>query len=422
MCSVTNETMYFEKLVLAKLIKFPELRNEFLLEPIYFEDKRHGNIANMIIRNQEFTYEELLSSAVESPEIYGGYDFVHEIASTDIIDIVNPRTFKKDQEKTLENYKLREIDKKIKEYESSKSPETVQGINAEIQRLSKLAIDHNGKKTEVLKDMFNSLFEDDSAPIIKTEFNNLDNLIDGIEMNQLNIIAARPSMGKTTFALQMAMNIQTDDTEVIFCSAETTEKVVTRRILSNLSGVPLNKFKNPTALMTIEDIDKVTAAIGLYSKMNINIVDDAAFTPNKIRSLVQGMNDDTNKIVFIDYMQLMSSDNRKNNRYEEVSEISRELKILSNEIPNLTIIALSQLSRAVETRNDKRPNMSDLRESGQIEQDANMIMFLYRDDYYNRDEETDENISEVEVIVGKNKDGPQGIATVTFYKDTQRMY
>ncbi|SDK42351.1 replicative DNA helicase [Jeotgalicoccus aerolatus] len=419
---MTNETMYFEKLVLAKLIKFPELRNEFMLEPIYFEDERHGNIANMIIRNQEFTYEDLLSSAVESPEVYGGYDFVNDIASIDIIDIVNPRTFKKDQEKTLENYKLREIDKKIKEYQSAKSPETVQGINAEIQRLSKLAIDHNGKKTEVLKDMFESLFEDNSSPIIKTDFTNLDNLIDGIEMNQLNIIAARPSMGKTTFALQMAMNIQTDETEVIFCSAETTEKVVTRRILSNLSGVPLNKFKNPTALMTIEDIDKVTAAIGLYSKMNINIVDDAAFTPNKIRSLVQGMNDDTDKIVFIDYMQLMSSDNRKNNRYEEVSEISRELKILSNEIPNLTIIALSQLSRAVETRNDKRPNMSDLRESGQIEQDANMIMFLYRDDYYNRDEETDDNISEVEVIVGKNKDGPQGIATVTFYKDTQRMY
>lgn len=419
---MTNETMYFEKLVLAKLIKFPELRNEFMLEPIYFEDERHGNIANMIIRNQEFTYEELLSSAVESPEVYGGYDFVNDIASIDIIDIVNPRTFKKDQEKTLENYKLREIDKKIKEYQSAKSPETVQGINAEIQRLSKLDIDHNGKKTEILKDMFESLFEDNSSPIIKTDFTNLDNLIDGIEMNQLNIIAARPSMGKTTFALQMAMNVQTDDTEVIFCSAETTEKVVTRRILSNLSGVPLNKFKNPTALMTIEDIDKVTAAIGLYSKMNINIVDDAAFTPNKIRSLVQGMNDDTDKIVFIDYMQLMSSDNRKNNRYEEVSEISRELKILSNEIPNLTIIALSQLSRAVETRNDKRPNMSDLRESGQIEQDANMIMFLYRDDYYNRDEETDDNISEVEVIVGKNKDGPQGIATVTFYKDTQRMY
>lgn len=419
---MTNETMYFEKLVLAKLIKFPELRNEFMLEPIYFEDERHGNIANMIIRNQEFTYEELLSSAVESPEVYGGYDFVNDIASIDIIDIVNPRTFKKDQEKTLENYKLREIDKKIKEYQSAKSPETIQGINAEIQRLSKLAIDHNGKKTEVLKDMFESLFEDNSSPIIKTDFTNLDNLIDGIEMNQLNIIAARPSMGKTTFALQMAMNIQTDDTEVIFCSAETTEKVVTRRILSNLSGVPLNKFKNPTALMTIDDIDKVTAAIGLYSNMNINIIDDAAFTPNKIRSLVQGMNDDTDKIVFIDYMQLMSSDNRKNNRYEEVSEISRELKILSNEIPNLTIIALSQLSRAVETRNDKRPNMSDLRESGQIEQDANMVMFLYRDDYYNRDEDTDDNISEVEVIVGKNKDGPQGIATVTFYKDTQRMF
>lgn len=418
-----NETMYFEKLVLAKLIKFEELRNDFVLEPIYFQDERHANIANMIICNHDFTYEELLSSAVESPDIYGGYDFVNHIAAIDIIDIVNPKTFKKDQEKTLENYKLREIDKKIKEYESAKSPETVQALNAEIERLNKLTIDEHGSKTEVLKDMFNSLFEDNSVPIIKTNFKELDLLVDGIEMNQLNIIAARPSMGKTTFALQMAMNVQSDNTEVIFCSAETTEKAVTRRILSNLSGVPMNKFKDPTNLMTMDDIDKVTDAIGLYSNMNINIVDNAIFTPNRIRSLVQGMSQDTEKIVFIDYMQLMQSDTRKVNRIEEVSDISRQLKILTNEIPNLTIFALSQLSRAVETRNDKRPNMSDLRESGQIEQDANMIMFLYRDDYYNKDEETlDPNRSDLEVIVGKNKDGPQGTATVAFYRDTQRMF
>lgn len=420
---MTNETMYFEKLVLGKLIKFKELRSEFLLEPEYFEDKYHANIANMILRNPDFTYEELLSSAVESPEVYGGYDFVNDIASIDIIEIVNPRSFKRDQKKTLENYKLREIDKKIKEYQLSKSPETMQSINAEIERLNTLTIDQNGTKTEVLKDMFNSFFEEDSVPIIKTDFKDLDNVIDGIEMNQLNIIAARPSMGKTAFALQMAMNLQNENTEVIFCSAETTEKAVTRRIISNLSGIPMNKFKNPTNLMTIDDIDKATDAIGLYSNMNITIFDNAVFTPNKIRSLVQGMSADKEKIVFIDYMQLMQSDSKKNSSFDEVTDISRELKILSNEVPNLTIFALSQLSRAVEARNDKRPNMSDLRQSGQIEQDANMIMFLYRDDYYNHDEEQDNpNKSDLEVIVGKNKDGPQGTANVAYYRDTQRMY
>lgn len=420
---MTNETMYFEKLVLGKLIKFKELRSEFRLEPEYFEDIRHANIANMILRHPEFTYEELLSSAVESPDVYGGYDFVNDIASIEIIEIVNPKSFRKDQEKTLEHYKLREIDKKIQEYQAAKSPETVQSINAEIDRLNKLTINDNGTKTEVLKDMFNSLFEEGSIPIIKTQFNDLDNVIDGIEMNQLNIIAARPSMGKTAFALQMAMNLQNVNTEVIFCSAETTEKAVTRRIISNLSGIPLNKFKDPTNLMTIDDIDKVTAAIGLYSKMNIKIFDNAIFTPNKIRALVQGMSADTEKVVFIDYMQLMQSDTKKSSSFDEVTDISRELKILSNEVPNLTIFALSQLSRAVEARNDKRPNMSDLRQSGQIEQDANMIMFLYRDDYYNRDEESSNpNQSELEVIVGKNKDGPQGTANVTYYRDTQRMY
>lgn len=420
---MTNETMYFEKLVLAKLIKFEELRSDFLLEPEYFEDKRHQNIANMMLRHPDFTYEELLSSAVEHPDVYGGYDFVNDIASIDIIEIVNPRSFKKDQEKTLENYKLREVDKKIKEYQSAKSPEGIQLINAEIERLNKLTINENGTKTEVLKDMFNSLFEEDSIPIIKTHFNDLDNVIGGIEMNQLNIIAARPSMGKTAFAIQMAMNVQNENMEVIFCSAETTEKAVTRRIISNLSGIPLNKFKNPTNLMTMDDIDKVTAAIGLYSKMNITIFDNAVFTPNKIRSLVQGMSADKEKIVFIDYMQLMQSDSKKSSSFDEVTDISRELKILSNEVPNLTIFALSQLSRAVEARNDKRPNMSDLRQSGQIEQDANMIMFLYRDDYYNREDESDNpHQSDLEVIVGKNKDGPQGTANVSYYRDTQRLF
>ena len=417
-----QETMYFEKLVLSKLINFKEVRKHFKLEPQYFLDKKHANLADLFLKNIDITYEEVLTNAVSNPETYGDYDFVSDISSIDIVEIVNISGFNNDQERILEFYKLREIDKKINEYNKEKNLESAQLIQSEINKLSQLSVNKDSKKTEVLMDMFDSLFNDNADPILETGFEELDLLIGGIEVNQFNIIAARPSMGKTAFALQLAKNLQATDTEIIFCSAESSESNMTRRILSNISGVPLYKFKRPNDLMTVDDIDKVTASIGLYSEMNIDIMDDAIFTPNKIRAIVQGMDDSKNKVVFIDYLQLMKSDSRKSQRFDEVSEISRELKILSNEVPNLTIVALSQLSRAVESRNDKRPNMSDLRESGQIEQDANMIMFLYRDDYYNREEESSDDKSLLEVIVGKNKDGRQGTAKVHFYKETQRLY
>lgn len=415
-----TETQYFEKLVLAKAIQFEDVRSDFMISPDYFQDARHGNIANIILQNRDFTYEQLITQAVQNPETIGDYDFIRQIID---MEIVSKHSFIWEQEQILKAYKIREIDKKVSEYQNTKNDETIQSINSEIENLNKLQVSRDNKKKNTLMKVFDSLFNESEDPVIKTKFDDLDNLIDGIEANQLNVIAARPSMGKTAFALQMAMNIQSENNEVIFCSAETKDIKLTRRILSNLSKVPMHKFKSPSNFMTMDDIDNVTSAIGYYSNMNLTVEDDAIFTPNKIRQLVQGKDEHKNKIVFIDYLQLMHSDSKGfMNDTERISEISRQLKILTSDIPNLTIIALSQLNRGVEARMDKRPNMGDLRSSGQIEQDAEMIMFLYREDYYNRPEDLNTAVSELEVILAKNKDGKQGTAFVKYYKDIQRLY
>lgn len=414
-----TETEYFEKLVLAKVIQFEDIRHSFTISPEYFQDKRHSNIATMILRSTNFTYEKLITEAVQDSEIVGDYDFVREIID---MDIVSKESFIWEQEQILQAYKTREIDKKIEEYQSAKSELSIQNISFEIEKLNKLNIKKENKKQKTLMKIIQSFDGDAEDPVIKTKFNNLDDLIDGIEANQLNVIAARPSMGKTAFALQLALNIQSENTEVIFCSAETKDIKLTRRLLSNLSKVPLHKFKSPSKMMTIEDIDKVMDAINLYYQMNLTIEDDAIFTPNKIRSLIQGKDENLNKIIFIDYLQLMKSDSKRMmNDLERVSEISRELKIMTGDIPNLTIVALSQLNRSTESRQDKRPTISDLRESGQIEQDAEMIMLLYRDDYYERPEDLNSEASDLEIILAKNKDGKQGTAMLKYFKDIQKM-
>lgn len=419
MVSHLKENLYFEKIVIAKMLKFEELKKQFKLSPEYFEDERHQNIANMLLNNINFNKEQLITQAAMDTKIAGDYDFVREIID---MDIVTKHGFMFDQEQVLKAFKIRQLDDVIQNYQASKEDETIAEISKEIHALSQIDINKNNSKTNVLAEMFESLFSDTAPPILKTKFDNLDNLIDGFEMNQFNIIAARPSMGKTAFALQMAKNMQSEDTEVIFCSAESSEMNVSRRIVSNISGVPLNKFKQPNLLMTMEDIDKVTTAIGIYSNMNITVIENAIFTPNKIRSIVQGMDPDKNKVLFIDYLQLMKTDGQKDRRFDEVSEISRELKIISMETPKLTINALSQLSRAVEQRQDKRPVMSDIRETGQIEQDAHLIMFLYRDAYYNHPEPGDPSENDLEIITAKNKDGPTGTSTIQFYPENQRMY
>lgn len=417
-----TDVEYFEKTVLFKALNYPETRKQLRLEPEYFSDQRHSAIAERLLSDLGFDKHQLISEAVKAPNVYGDYEFVQQIA---FLDIPTNKGFMADQEQVLEHYKRRELAKAIEEYTNEQNLEKRMDIRNIIDHLEKIDLVQGDKKLDTLAEIFNSLYEKEATTIIKTGINSLDDLIAGFEPGQLNLIAARPSMGKTALALQMSRNMQNENTEVIFFSLETTELNVTQRILSNMTGVDLRKFKSPSENMTNDDIDKVIAAIELYHKANIKIIDDARVTPNKVRAAANNIPEGKDGILFIDYIQLMDADTKNHKeRRSVIEEVSRELKIIAKDM-DVTIVALSQLSRASDNRQDKRPVLSDLRESGQLEQDANIVAFCYRDDYYIREESTDTSNGEgadMEIIVAKNKDGPIGTALTQFYKTVQRIY
>ncbi|GAB3061113.1 DnaB-like helicase C-terminal domain-containing protein [Salinicoccus sesuvii] len=416
-----TEVEYFEKTVLATAFKYQQIRSQFKLEPEHFEDDRHGAIASRLLSDSSFDYKQLISESVKSPATYGDYEFVKQIG------FMNPpseKSFTFDQTQVLEQYKQRELAKTIDDYTRVQSAENRIRLRNRIDQLEKIELSQGIGKLDTLSHIFKSLYEEKDTAVIKTGLNPLDHLITGMEQGQFNLIAARPSMGKTALALQVARNMEEENKniEILFFSLETTEMNVTQRILSNMTNVNLMKFKQPKEMMTMEDIDKVLSAIELYNESSIKIYDDARLTPNAVRAAASNVPVDKTGVIFIDYIQLMDADTRHREKRHILEEVSRELKVIAKEM-NVTIIALSQLSRASDGRQDKRPVLSDLRETGQLEQDANIVAFCYRDDYYfgNGGGQRENGAVDLEIIIAKNKDGPTGTAVATFYKETQRI-
>lgn len=238
---------------------------------------------------------------------------------------------------------------------------------------------------------------------VPSGFIDLDRKTSGFQNSDLILVAARPAMGKTSFVLNIAVNAALRGFPVAIFSLEMSKTQLVNRILSLESMVELEKMR--TGKLEAEDWKKIGFSLGPLSKSPIYIDDNASINTMEMLSKLRKLK--LNKglgLVIIDYLQLMEGRKRSENRQQEISDISRSLKIMAKEL-NVPIIALSQLSRAPETRNDHRPVLSDLRESGAIEQDADMVMFLYRDDYYNEDSEK-RNI--VEVIIAKHRNGPTG--------------
>ena len=239
-----------------------------------------------------------------------------------------------------------------------------------------------------------------------TGFYELDKLTSGLHENEFIIIAARPAMGKTAFALNMATNIakHTKKSVAMFTLEMSAEQLV-NRMLSSLGQIDYSKFRNGN--FDNNDWKKLSEGVSQLADTNIKIDDTPGITVSDIRSKCRRLaaSKEGLALVVIDYLQLISGSARNaNNRQQEVSEISRSLKMMALEL-HVPVIALAQLSRAVEGRPDKRPIMSDLRESGSIEQDADIVSFLYRDDYYNK-EAIQSDVSISEFIIGKNRSGP----------------
>ncbi len=254
---------------------------------------------------------------------------------------------------------------------------------------------------------------------LATGFRDLDAMTSGLQRTDLIIVAARPSMGKTALCLNIAQNAATQEGAVVaFFSLEMSKEQLVMRMLASEARVDAHRFRN--GFLTRDEWGRLAEAIGILSEAKLFIDDTPGISPLEMRAKARRLVAEQKQIdlIVIDYMQLMSGSGKRNeNRQQEVSQISRDLKGLAKEL-NVPVIALSQLSRAPEARNPPRPQMSDLRESGSIEQDADLVTFIYRDEYYKPSEE---NQGIAELLISKQRNGPTGSVKMAFLKEFTRF-
>ena len=246
---------------------------------------------------------------------------------------------------------------------------------------------------------------------VATGFDKFDEMTTGLQPADLVIVAGRPSMGKTTFAMNIAENAAIGEKlPVAVFSMEMPGDALAMRMISSLGRVDAHHIR--TGNLTDEDWARITSAIHILSEANIFIDDTPAMSPNEVRARARRLKRQQGGLglIVLDYLQLMQIHGGSENRATEISEISRSLKAMAKEL-NVPVIALSQLNRSLEQRPDKRPVMSDLRESGAIEQDADLIVFIYRDEVYNEDSPQK---GVAEIIIAKQRNGPIGKSLLTF--------
>ncbi|HBI93022.1 MAG TPA: replicative DNA helicase [Terrisporobacter glycolicus] len=252
---------------------------------------------------------------------------------------------------------------------------------------------------------------------ITTGFTDLNKKINGLQRTDLILLAARPAMGKTAFSLNLVQNAALKgDASVAVFSLEMSKEQLVQRMLSAQSNVELSKIK--TGSLGESDWPRIIDAMAVLSEANIFIDDTPGIKISEIRSKCRRLKIEKGlDLILIDYLQLMEGEGKNENRQQEIAKISRSLKILAKEL-DCPVVALSQLSRSPELRKDHRPILSDLRESGSIEQDADIVMFLYRDEYYHDDSEK-KNIGEV--IIAKNRHGETGNVELVWFGQVQKF-
>lgn len=409
-----------------------------------FYDEKNKDIYNAILRLDEAGIIPDTTTIFE--EINNSGAFKSMDASLYIVELydITPST------RNIMHYanlvKRYSIYREIRSALLSSTEEMNQG-NADIDSLTATLFDQVERAMERaktsqfknMKDVTNEVFQEIVARMsgegqniaIPTGFSTLDQLV-GLGKGDLIILAARPSMGKTAFALNIALNVagknhreESEKKTVALFSLEMGADQLVSRMICSEGMLDSEKIKKGT--LDNDDMMKLETAVHFLNQKNIFIEDSAFIKVNEVKAKCKLLkNEHGLDLVVIDYLQLLQGSKRTDNRQQEVSEISRSLKQMAREL-ECPVIALSQLSRSVESRHDKRPMMSDLRESGSIEQDADIVSFLYRSDYY-RSEDADENevqepsdVSTVEVIVAKNRNGQTGTAELAFMKRYNRF-
>lgn len=412
--TLINEQYEIESTVIASLLQKPDLLEKLRIKPYMFQDERFKGFMNYILDQGKVDLNEIYLKSVKDKSFLSN-DVITKLYNSNFIGY---GFFERYQQDLLQNYQIIKANELTDNFKQLSTPETFNEMVEKLKELTNITTKKEDGTQRYAKQLVEDLYSDEPVQRVKTKYKLMDYKIGGFEPSQLIVIAARPSVGKTGFALNMMWNIAKQGHQTSFFSIETTGKNILQRLLSTITGIELNRIKNVQDL-TPNELTDLTGAIDQILKLGININDDSTTTPQDIRA--QAMkHSDKPQVIFIDYLQLMETDTNVDRRVA-VEKISRDLKIIANETGAI-IVVLSQLNRGVESRNDKRPMLSDMKESGGIEADASMAMMLYRDDYYEQDEADESGKSIVECNIAKNKDGETGVIEFEFYKKTQRFF
>lgn len=425
-----------EQSIIGGILLEPEILKDCTLQPQHFYYSRHRELMGIFRELENANISIDIVAVAEKAggqrlEQIGGLSYLTELAGA----IPTVANFKYYQGVVLEYFERREqyeIARRMMNDTTTKEPGLIRKDAIEaLSKLDDLQADDDeddGHISNVLLRVYDWM-EQDHGDItgVPTGFTALDNMLSGLQRQDFVIIGARPSMGKTAFANNVLENVtagknpQKKSGVGAMFSLEMPDTGLAKRMLSSTGNIDAQAMRNPMGNFSASDWEKTTLAMAALSNVPLYLYDkpgqDISFIRRKLRNLRRKYpNEDI--VAVIDYLQLIIGNPKHGgNRTQEISEISRELKQIAREL-DMTVIALSQLSRQVEQRQDKRPMMSDLRESGQIEQDADVIGFLYRDDYYDKESEA-KNITEV--IIAKQRNGPIGTVSLAFKKEYNKF-
>ncbi len=408
-----NERRDIESTIISSLLKKPELIEKLRVRPymFYYDDFRV--FMEYVFEVGKVDHQEIFLETSKNKNFLN-FDTIQKLYNSDFIGY---GIFERYQQNLLEAYQISQANEVINEFNQSPNMQSFEVMLTDLNQVSLISATDETSTKQIVDEFVEELYSDEPKKVIKTGFPLMDYKIGGLEPTQLVVIAARPSVGKTGFALQMMLNIAKQGYKTSLFSLETTGVAILERMLSAATGIELSRIKKKSDL-SADDLTKLTSAASEILKLEIDVNSQSNVSTQEVRK--QAMkNKDKQQVIFIDYLQLMQTDSKLDRR-NGIEKISRDLKIIANETGAI-IVLLSQLSRGVESRNDKRPMLSDMKEAGGIEADASLAMLLYRDDYYNQDEEDELGKSIVECNIAKNKDGETGVIEFKYYKRTQRF-
>jgi replicative DNA helicase len=432
MLSQNNKKLYdedAERAILGSLIAYPELQKSITtrLTTDDFYLQKHKIIYQTIT---DLVYQEkipnfhILKDALEKQgqlDFVGGSAYIYQLSDegvpSDIAYQIVDNILK-------DKAKRRKASEKFKEmlYKANSEADIDETMGEALRDITELLKDNKTSIEtfkSVLKNQLTEINEILKNPDIirglPSNFYELDRLTSGFHGGELTVIGARPGMGKTTFALNIAYNVASQGKKVLFFSLEMGKKQLSLRTYSMISEVPLSKIRN--GLLNDEEVEKIvnshTENTDILERM---VLVDNTFNLFDIINIAYSV--EKTDLIIVDYLQLIKTKNKYQMRYQELADIVNSLKSLSKKL-NIPIITLAQVNREIEKKADKRPSLADLRESGDIEAAADVVMFIHREDYYKKENNTNDSISEI--IVAKNRNGENGIVGLSFDKRIQKF-